>query len=462
MQQQLLALKDQICASGDDEGMQSYYDISGCTKTSNLKKHILNFKALLVENAKPNNSYNVQNLITAFVRPVPALVKPVPALDIAYDRAVQKLRALDDELTQLVHLSYIDNGSTVNVAAAEKLYQQIITYQQTLCEKITYKMCNPSITSALNYCTTVMDNILAAYAQRNNFLATQIAIPLTPIRLDTCLRLNSCRSDLNTIVIINIQNIENRIIHIGIIGWSQFTDKIPEQIISLIETDYTTHADKINELCEKFYIALPRGVMNDNIIQRIRNKIAIAPEIRLSRLVKDPLRTQKQAVINAFNAKFTQLLALAIMDNGYHAMSVAPVAPVTPIAPLTRAQIMRAKTDTLREIHRNRNFSVLRESTLVLIETWWVVNPNSTPSEGNTTFASAHDETEHFLNMCTVFDTDNDISTTASIFADRVHDFDTLSSISLGNATRTTFATAASGFSRATFISHPAAQRFFA
>lgn len=43
---------------------------------------------------------------------------------------------------------------------------------------------------------------------------------------------------------------------------------------------------------------------------------------------------------------------------------------------------MRSKTDTLRAIRRNQDYAMQRETTLALIEQWWVANANATPSEG--------------------------------------------------------------------------------
>jgi len=180
------------------------------------------------------------------------------------------------------------------------------------------------------------------------------------------------------------------------------------------------------------------------------------------------------------------LLALAIADNGYRTVSIVSQTQTT------RPRIMRAKTDTLRAIRRGQDYTTARETTLSLIEAWWsafaansaiannaIANANATlPSEGDDTFASAAEETEHFLEMCDVFDADNDAATSfvasaTGAFADRAHDFDTSSTASAMSVAGITASLAGTRISsvtgissrshrsRISYVAHPAAAQMF-
>lgn len=136
-----------------------------------------------------------------------------------------------------------------------------------------------------------------------------------------------------------------------------------------------------------------------DIITHIRVRI-IQEEINLvvctyARFVLEwqiQLQSNRNTAADTFHRRATILITLILNQ-----MLAIPSSQT-----VTRAQIRRAKTDTLHMIRRNCDYALHRESTLVLIKTWWTVN-TLPQTECDVTFTSVRKETEHFLAVCIAF-----------------------------------------------------------
>lgn len=141
MQQQLLAFKDQICA------------------TTCYASTIHAFTQLCVANAKPHNTYNTQILVNEFT--------------IVQSNALKKTNK-DAELTQLVNLSCV--AQNTNTTAVLQLHNQIANFINDAHDKICDIIQDNNVANFLQACNKYVTRILDAYTQRYNFVETQILL----------------------------------------------------------------------------------------------------------------------------------------------------------------------------------------------------------------------------------------------------------------------------------------------